>query len=88
MSLHGVSPFTLNNHSLLTEKAGKEKIGTYMESAKSWLINPLITYAVLIKEEAALFFAPLPTDRQLQAVGHQLRNLKAHTRAISDLSQI
>ena len=76
MSLHGMTPFTLNNNSLITEKAGKEKHGIYTESAKSWLLNPLITYAVLIKEEAALFFAPLPTDIQLKNVGHKLRNLK------------
>ena len=72
MSLHGMNPFTLNSNSLITEKAGKEKHGTYTESAKSWLLNPLITYAVLIKEEAALFF-------QLKNVGHKLRNLKALT---------
>ena len=77
MSLHGMNPFTLNSNSLITEKAGKEKHGIYTESAKSWLLNPLITYAVLIKEEAALFFAPLPTDIQLKNVGHKLRNLKA-----------
>jgi hypothetical protein len=79
MSLHHMAAFTHNGHTLITEKAGKAWNGMYTESAKSWLINPLITHAVLIKEEAALFFAPLPTNAQLIAVGHQLRNLSSHT---------
>ena len=85
MSMHEMLPFTLNDHSLITEKAGKDCNGFYTECAKSWLINPLITYAVLVKDEAALFFAPLPTDRDLQRVGHQLRDVKAYPKAIRDL---
>ena len=63
MSMHAMLPFRLNDYSLITEKAGKDSIGFYTECAKSWLINPLIAYAVLIREEAGLFFAPLPTDK-------------------------
>jgi hypothetical protein len=75
----------LNDFSLLTEKAGKDLNGFYTECAKSWLINPLIAYAVLVKDEAGLFFAPLPTDQDLKSVGHQLRDVKAYPRAIRDL---
>jgi hypothetical protein len=85
MSMHQMLPFRLNDYSLITEKAGKDSNGFYTECAKSWLINPLITYAVLVKEEAGLFFAPLPTDRVLQGVGHQLCDVKAYPRAIRDL---
>ena len=85
MSMHEMLPFRLNDYSLITEKAGKDSNGFYTECAKSWLINPLIAYAVLIREEAGLFFAPLPTDRDLKNVGHQLRDVKAYPRAIRDL---
>ena len=85
MSMHASLPFRLNDFSLLTEKAGKDLNGFYTECAKSWLINPLIAYAVLVKDEAGLFFAPLPTDQDLKSVGHQLRDVKAYPRAIRDL---
>ena len=83
--MHQRAPFTLNDHSLITEKAGKAQNGMYTESGKSWLINPLIAHAVLIKQEAALFFAPLPTNHLLQAVGHKLRDLDLHIRAVREL---
>ena len=83
--MHQASPFTLNDHSLITEKAGKVQNGMYTETGKSWLINPLVTHALLIKEEAALFFAPLPTDVQLKAVGHQLRDCSSLVKAVRHL---
>ena len=83
--MHRTSPFTLNDHSLITEKAGKVQNGVYTETGKSWLINPLLAHALLIKEEAALFFAPLPTDRQLKAVGHKLRDCTSLVKAVRQL---
>ena len=59
--MHRSKPFNLNPNSLLTERAGKVVNGNYTETGNSWLINPLITYAVLKPDEAALFFPNMPS---------------------------
>ena len=71
MKLHAASAFTANPNSLLTEKAGKLKGNTYTQNSISWLINPLLAYAVLNTEDAVKFFQPLPTNQQLANIGHQ-----------------
>jgi hypothetical protein len=55
MTLQTSSPFPCNPHSLLTEKACKPVHGKYTQSGISWLINPLITYAVLNQKRHPCF---------------------------------
>jgi hypothetical protein len=68
--MHNQLPFTKNPKTLLTERAGKPANTEYVPTANSWLINPLIAHALLSAVKAALFFQPLPTDKQIENVGH------------------
>ncbi len=70
LKLHISSPFRTNPNSLLSEKAGKPVGITYTQKGISWLTNPFIAHAVLNPDDAAKFFLPLPSDRQLANKGH------------------
>ena len=83
MTMHRSAPFTLNSKTLLTESAGRVVNGHYTDTGYSWLINPLITYALLKSADAALFFPNMPTNKQVKNVGYQPCNFTAIIQTIS-----
>jgi hypothetical protein len=84
-ALNQSAPFTMNNRTLLTEKAGKLVNEQYTPTVLSWLFNPLICYSVLPAKKAAMLFPPMPSDKQLINVGHQPCNFNNIIKVIREL---